>query len=55
MIERLIHRYRHCWGTENGFKKQKHFMVRTTSTERNYRFFNFAFAGVLYNVWQRVS
>jgi putative transposase len=49
MIERLIHRYRHRWGIENGFKKQKHFMVRTTSTERNYRFFNFAFACVLYN------
>lgn len=50
MIERMIHRYRHRWGIENGFKKQKHFMVRTTSTERDYRFFNFAFACVLYNV-----
>ena len=55
MIERMIHRYRHRWGIENGFKKQQHFMVRTTSTERNYRFFNFVFACVLYNVWRLVD
>jgi putative transposase len=55
MIERLIRWYRHRWGIENGFKKQKHFMVRTTSTERDYRFFNFAFACVLYNVWRLVD
>jgi putative transposase len=55
MIERIIHRYRHRWGIENGFKKQKHFMVRTTSTERDYRFFNFVFACVLYNVWRLVD
>jgi putative transposase len=55
MIERMIHRYRHRWGIENGFKKQKHFMVRTTSTECDYRFFNFAFACVLYNVWRLVD
>jgi putative transposase len=28
MIERMIHRYRYRWGIENGFKKQKHFMVQ---------------------------
>jgi putative transposase len=55
MIERLIRWYRHRWGIENGFKKQKHFMVRTTSTERDYRFFNFTFACVLYNVWRLVD
>jgi putative transposase len=55
MIERLVRWYRHRWGIENGFKKQKHFMVRTTSTERDYRFFNFAFACVLYNVWRLVD
>jgi putative transposase len=55
MTERLIRWYRHRWGIENGFKKQKHFMVRTTSTERDYRFFNFAFACVLYNVWRLVD
>jgi putative transposase len=55
MIERLIRWYRYRWGIENGFKKQKHFMVRTTSTERGYRFFNFAFACVLYNVWRLVD
>lgn len=52
MIERLIRWYRRRWGIENGFKKQKYFMVRTTSTECDYRFFNFAFACVLYNVWR---
>lgn len=55
MIERLIRWYKHRWGIENGFKKQKHLMVRTTSTERDYRFFNFAFACVLYNVWRLVD
>ncbi|WP_435077858.1 transposase [Halococcus sp. AFM35] len=55
MIERLIRWYRRRWGIENGFKKQKHFMVRTTSTERDYRFFNFVFACVLYNVWRLVD
>lgn len=30
MIERLIRWYKRRWGIENGFKKQKHFMVRTT-------------------------
>lgn len=53
LIERLIRWYRHRWAIENGFKKQKHFMVRTTSTERDYRFFNFAC--VLYNVWRLVD
>jgi putative transposase len=48
MIEQLIRWYRRRWGIENGFKKQKHFMVRTTSTESDYRFFNVAFACVLY-------
>ncbi len=28
---------RHRWGIENGFKKLKHVIVRTTSTEREYR------------------
>jgi putative transposase len=55
MIERMIHRYRHRWGIENGFKKQQHFMVRTTSTERDYRILNVAFACVLYNVWRLVD
>ncbi|WP_330633317.1 hypothetical protein [Halocatena halophila] len=30
MIGRLIHRYRHKLGIENGFKKHKHFIGRTT-------------------------
>lgn len=44
MIERLLRGYCHRWGIENGFEKRKHFMDRTTSTERDYRFFNVAFA-----------
>jgi len=55
MIERVIRWYRRRWGIENGFKKLKHFMVRTTSTERDYRFFNFVFTCVFYNVWQLVD
>ena len=55
MIERLIRWYRRRWGIENSFKKLKHFMMRTTSTERDYRFFNFVFACVLYNVWRLVD
>ncbi len=55
MIARLIRRYRHRWGIENGYKKIKTFMVRTTSTCPRYRFFNFMFACVLYNVWRLVD
>lgn len=57
MIERLVRWYRHRWGIENGLKKQKHFMIQTTSTERDYRLFifNFVFACVLYNVWRLVD
>jgi putative transposase len=42
----MIRWYRHHWGIENGFKKLKHFMVQTTLTKRDYRFFNFVFACV---------
>lgn len=55
MIARLIRWYRHRWGIENGYKKIKTFMVRTTSTCPRYRFFNFMFACVLYNVWRLVD
>ena len=55
MIERVIRWYRQRWGIENGFKKLKQFMMRTTSTDRDYRFFNFVFACVLYNVWRLVD
>jgi putative transposase len=46
MIARLIRWYRHRWRIENGYKKIKTFMVRTTSTCPRYRFFNFMFARV---------
>ena len=55
MVERMVRRYRHRWGIENGFKKIKTFMVRTASKNHQYRFFNFAFACVLYNVWRLVD
>lgn len=55
MVARIIHWYGHRWGIENGFDKLKKFMVRTTSKEQNYRFFNFMFAFVLYNIWRLVD
>jgi IS4 transposase len=55
MVARLIRWYRHRWGIENGYKKIKTFMVRTTSTCPRYRFFNFMFACVLYNTWRLVD
>lgn len=55
MAERMVRRYRHRWGIENGFKKIKTFMVRSASKDHRYRFFNFAFACVLYNVWRLVD
>lgn len=51
----FIARYANRWGIENGYKKIKKFRVRTTSKNPQYRFFNFAFACVLYNVWRLVD
>ena len=55
MVERMVRRYSHRWGIENGFKQIKTFRVRTTSRDHEYRFFNFAFACTLYNVWRLVD
>jgi IS4 transposase len=55
MVARLIRWYRYRWGIENGYKKIKTFMVRTTSTCPRYRSFNFMFACVLYNTWRLVD
>jgi len=55
MAEKMARRYRHRWGIENGYKKIKKFRVRTTSKRHTYRFFNFVFACVLYNVWRLVD
>jgi IS4 transposase len=52
MVARLIRRYKHRWGIENGFKQIKTFRVRTTSMNPQYRFFNYLFACSLYNVWR---
>jgi putative transposase len=54
-VRTVVRRYRHRWGIENGYKKLKKFRVRTTSKNHGYRFFNFAFACVLYNVWRIVD
>jgi len=55
MAEKMARRYSHRWGIENGYKKIKKFRVRTTSKRHTYRFFNFVFACVLYNVWRLVD
>jgi putative transposase len=42
-------------GHRERVQEAKHFIVRKTSTERDHRFFTFAFACVLYNVWRLVD
>ncbi|MFC7072838.1 hypothetical protein ACFQJ7_13825 [Halovenus rubra] len=54
-IGRMMSRYKRRWGIENGFKKLKKFLCRTTSKDHQYRYFNFAFACVLYNCWRIVD
>lgn len=54
-IGRLVRTYARRWGIENGFKKVKTFLPDTTSPEAAYRYFNFAFACTLYNVWRLVD
>lgn len=54
-VRGFIQRYSYRWGIENGYKKIKQFRVRTTSKQHQYRYFNFAFACVLYNVWRLVD
>lgn len=38
MVERMVRRYRHRWGIENGYKQIKMFRVRTTSKRHTSRF-----------------
>ena len=54
-IGRMMTKYKRRWGIENGFKKIKKFLARTTSKDHEYRYFNFAFACVLYNCWRVVD
>lgn len=54
-VEGFVERYKNRWGIENGYKKIKQFRVRTTSKDHEYRYFCFAFACVLYNVWRLVD
>ena len=55
MVSRVIRKYKHRWGIENGFKQIKSFRVRTTSMNHEYRFFNFLYACTMYNVWRLVD
>ena len=54
-VRSIVSRYSNRWGVENTYKRMKKFQVRTTSKDPEYRFFNFAFACVLYNVWRLVD
>ena len=54
-IGRLMARYKRRWGIENGFKKLKTFLAETQSPDQRFRYFNFAFACVLYNCWRLVD
>lgn len=54
-IGRLMVRYKRRWGIENGFKKLKTFLAETQSPDHRFRYFNFAFACVLYNCWRLVD
>lgn len=54
-IGRLMVRYKQRWGIENGFKKLKTFLAETQSPDHRFRYFNFAFACVLYNCWRLVD
>ena len=55
MVSRIIRKYKHRWGIENGYKQIKRFRVRTTSMKFEYRFFNFLYACTMYNVWRLVD
>jgi len=55
MVSRIIRKYKHRWGIENGFKQIKRFRVQTTSMKFQYRFFNFFYACTMYNVWRLVD
>ncbi len=54
-VRRLVRRYRQRWEIENAYKSVKPFVVPTTSTSHALRYFNFAFACLLYNVWKLVD
>jgi putative transposase len=54
-IGRMMARYKRRWGIENAFKKVKMFLGETQSPDHRYRYFNFAFACVLYNCWRLVD
>lgn len=54
-VRGFIDLYSYRWGIENGYKQIKQFRMRTGSKDHAFRFFCFAFACVLYNVWRLVD
>jgi IS4 transposase len=52
LIGFVANRYPRRWRIETGYSKLKDFLVRTTSRDHRYRFFNIVFAAVLYNAWR---
>jgi IS4 transposase len=47
--------YGHRWEIESGYRSIKRFMAATTSKDFGLRFFNFAFACLLYSIWRAVD
>jgi len=54
-IGRMMAKYKRRWGIENAFKKLEKFLATTKPPDHRYRYFNFAFACVLYNCWRLVD
>jgi len=54
-VASVVRRYRDRWTVENSFKSIKQFAVPTTSLSPVLRFFNFAFACLLFDVWRVVD
>lgn len=52
---RAVYPYKRRWAIEEGNKKIKEFEVKSTSRDYEYRFFNFAFATCMYNMWRIVD
>lgn len=51
-VARVVRRYRLRWRIENAYYNIKRLMAKTTSRDFGLRYFYFAFASLLYNVWK---
>jgi len=47
--------YGYGWEIESGYRSIKRFMAATTSKDFGLRFFDFAFACLLYSIWRAVD